>query len=323
MGLAGDEKMEHKFHDEEWKWYQLDDTETTKIVELAKQYSSLSLEEWKKDIDRRNTNFLKVDTSVREEEKVSGALVYQQNLGKKDDFEIFNFFITKTFFVTTGLNFSNEGMPVHSTLLKHMEYADNAIEGFAILLGEIMKRNLIKIDQFELRLNDLFWKVKEQNSTTILEEIYQCRHELLVAKHLMMPIREIKMSLDEAFGDSIVETMEYQRTCKRIDRGLMLIEGYEQEMDTLINLEEVVSSHRGNEIMKTLTVMTTLFTPVMAWGALWGMNFDHMPELKWKFGYLISLILIGGTTIALYMLLKKKGWFGDILKGKKRNTFFK
>lgn len=315
--------MEHDFHNKEWIWYQYDDTENTKINELVKENPSLSLEDWAQEIDERDTNYLKVDTSVREEEKILGALVYQQNLAEKEDFEIFNFLITEKFFVTKGLNFSNEGMPVHSTLLKHMEYADNAIEGFAILLGEIMKANLIKIDQFELRLNDLFWKVKEQNSTNILEEIYQCRHELLVAKHLMMPIREIKMSLDEAFGDSIVETMEYQRMCKRVDRGLMLIEGYEQEMDTLINLEEVVSSHRGNEIMKTLTVLTTLFTPVMAWGALWGMNFDHMPELKWKFGYLASLILIAGTTIALYMLLKKKGWFGDILKGKKRNTFFK
>lgn len=315
--------MEHNFHNKEWTWYQFDDTENIKMNELVTKYPSLSLEEWAKEIDERDTNFLKVDTSVRKEEKILGALVFQQNLAKKEDFEIFNFLITEKFFVTKGLNFSNVGMPIHSTLLKHMEYADNAIEGFAILLGEIMKGNLIKIDQFELRLNDLFWKVKEQNSTNILEEIYQCRHELLVAKHLMMPIREIKMSLDEAFGDSIVETMEYQRMCKRVDRGLMLIEGYEQEMDTLINLEEVVSSHRGNEIMKTLTVLTTLFTPVMAWGALWGMNFDHMPELKWKFGYLASLILIAGTTIALYMLLKKKGWFGDILKGKKRNTFFK
>ena len=91
----------------------------------------------------------------------------------------------------------------------------------------------------------------------------------------------------------------------------------------MINLEEVISSHRGNEIMKTLTVLTTIFTPIMALGALWGMNFKHMPELNWQYGYLIAMLLIIISTLLLYRYLKKKGWTGDLLKGKKQGSFLK
>jgi Mg2+ and Co2+ transporter CorA len=61
----------------------------------------------------------------------------------------------------------------------------------------------------------------------------------------------------------------------------------------------------------------------MAWGALWGMNFKFMPELEWKYGYLMSLILIIVSMIAIYLYLKMKGWMGDLLKSKKKGAFFK
>jgi magnesium transporter len=75
--------------------------------------------------------------------------------------------------------------------------------------------------------------------------------------------------------------------------------------------------------MKTLTVITTVFTPIMAFGALWGMNFKDMPELEWRFGYILSIALITISTLLLYGYLKIKGWTGDLLKSKKKGSFFK
>ena len=164
--------------------------------------------------------------------------------------------------------------------------------------------------------------MKEQNNREILERIYGNRHELLVWKNLVVPIVELKFIAEEAYGKSIHEQTEFSRVVTRVERIRMLLDEYQQAIDTMINLEEVVSTHRGNEIMKTLTVLTTLFTPVMAWGALWGMNFKFMPELKWKFGYAFAGFLIIGSTIMVYYYLKKKGWMGDILKVKKKNRFF-
>ncbi|HDR7002364.1 TPA: hypothetical protein QCW13_005022 [Bacillus cereus] len=57
-------------------------------------------------------------------------------------------------------------------------------------------------------------------------------------------------------------------------------------------LREVVSSHRRNEIMKALTVLTTMSTPLVVLGTLWDMNFKYIPELKWKYNYLIVILFI-------------------------------
>ncbi|RDF61940.1 magnesium transporter, partial [Acinetobacter baumannii] len=64
-------------------------------------------------------------------------------------------------------------------------------------------------------------------------------------------------------------------------------------------------------------IFTTLFTPITALGALWGMNFSVMPELNWKYGYVFSLLLIITSTVLIYLYLKKKGWTGDMLQERK------
>ncbi|MGE6964046.1 CorA family divalent cation transporter, partial [Bacillus thuringiensis] len=105
--------------------------------------------------------------------------------------------------------------------------------------------------------------------------------------------------------------------------GLLLTKEYQQELDTMIHLQEVVSSHRGNEIMKALTVLTAVSTPLTALGALWGMNFKHMPELEWQYGYVLALLSIILTTGGMHFYMRFKGWTGDLLRVKKKKSFFK
>lgn len=173
-----------------------------------------------------------------------------------------------------------------------MQEAQNPIEGFLILISHITSHFLRKIDAFELELHDLLWKIKKRNNVEILNRVAGADQELLVWKNLIIPIMEIRMALQEAFEEEVTEGKQYKLAKTRLDRAMFLIRAYEEEIDALLDFEGLVSSHRGNEIVKTLTVITTLFTPTMALGAIWGMNFEHMPELSWKYGYLFSDVLI-------------------------------
>lgn len=186
-----------------------------------------------------------------------------------------------------------------------------------------MNEMLYEIDQFEEELKTLIWSIRKRNGTSILEKIYMRRHELLVWKSLLIPINELKIGIEEIELNEVSRKEIFTLLVKRIERMTALLNEYEHELDSIINLEEVISSHRGNEIMKTLTVITILFTPIMALGALWGMNFKQMPELEWRYGYLLSVILIVISTLLLYGYLKFKGWTGDLLKGKKKDSYFK
>jgi magnesium transporter len=70
-----------------------------------------------------------------------------------------------------------------------------------------------------------------------------------------------------------------------------------------------MSSNRTGEVVKLLTMITVITTPLMMVGTWYGMNFKHMPELDWKYGYCAALVLTLLSTLATYWYFKKKRWF--------------
>lgn len=265
-------------------------------------------------------NILHTHTIENGKESLWGSLIYRQSAKSEDSREVFHFYLSQNILVTNKIDFEKDADAEKEEVLLQMESVSSSIEVMMIILGEMVASILHKIDSFEERLHDLLWAIKEKNNRKTLEEIENVRHEILLWKHLIMGFHEIKMAIEETFGKRVTEEVQYQRTAVRIARCVMLVNSYEDEVNNMVDIENVVANYRGNEIMKTLTVLTTLFTPVMAWGALWGMNFENMPELKWQLGYLGALLVIIITTFILYLYLKRKGWMGDILRSIGRNS---
>lgn len=309
----------HAFSGTAWEWLQLDEK---KDLEKKDELNAYTIHiPWVKHIHSSDTNSLQMETTNQDSLALWGSLIYVQEADKKEEKHLFHFFVKETTLLTTTLDFKLLPTTNQDDILAKMQNANNAIEGFMILLGEIISAFLHKIDQYEVRLKDLLWQVKENNDTKLLNKIAENRHEILVWKNFLIPFIEVKTGVVEAFGEKYTENIYFKRTHYRFERCENLVRAYEEEIRGLIDFEDVVSSFRGNEIMKTLTVMTVLFTPVMALGALWGMNFDDMPELKWKFGYAGALILILLSTLLVYWFLKAKGWTGDMLKSKKKQKY--
>lgn len=103
-----------------------------------------------------------------------------------------------------------------------------------------------------------------------------------------------------------------------MERMEVLFERYEKEIDTMISMDNAISGFRGNEIMKTLTIVTTVFTPVMAVGAIWGMNFENLPWIQTRLGFtgvMLGTLLI---TAGMYYWMYLKGWTGDLLNNQRQ-----
>ncbi|OIR60362.1 magnesium transporter [Bacillus sp. FMQ74] len=310
----------------DWFWYQMGPQERSKARDLIHFSHWPQCEKWFEN--NHHVNFLRVDTTETENEAVFGSIVYDQGLGEEKDHTVFHFYITRQYFFTINFDFSILREIKGKEVVRQMERADNAIEGFLILLGELMNAYLIGVDEFEVKLRKLRWQIKDDNSKSILNRVHLLRHELMIWKNLILSAKKIEMALKETFLPQNEGKKDYQRTHQKIDRGFTYISEFEGELNNLLHSEEVITSHRGNEIVKALTIFTTLFTPITALGALWGMNFSVMPELNWKYGYLFSLLLIVTSTVLIYLYLRKKGWTGDMLqerkkkrKSRKRRTF--
>lgn len=82
-----------------------------------------------------------------------------------------------------------------------------------------------------------------------------------------------------------------------------------RELESQVNLFFSVQGHRLNEVMKTLTIFSVIFIPLTFLVGIYGMNFENIPELKWRYGYFILMGLMVLITIVSVLIFKKKKWF--------------
>ncbi|MCF8365675.1 MAG: magnesium/cobalt transporter CorA [Bacteroidales bacterium] len=90
---------------------------------------------------------------------------------------------------------------------------------------------------------------------------------------------------------------------------LQNLEGYRETTTGLMELNMANNANRGNEVMKTLTIIATIFIPLTFFAGIYGMNFEYMPELtvKWAYPTLLLFMLVLG--LGMYFYMKKKNWF--------------
>ena len=101
---------------------------------------------------------------------------------------------------------------------------------------------------------------------------------------------------------------EFTDVFEHTERLTSLTRLYKELTDDLMNGYISVTSHRLNQVMKVLTVVTVIFLPLALLSSIYGMNFEYMPELKFEYAYLVLLSVMGVIVIALLLLFRKVRW---------------
>jgi magnesium transporter len=104
------------------------------------------------------------------------------------------------------------------------------------------------------------------------------------------------------------ERHEYVDVFEHTERLASLTTLYKELTDDMMNGYISVTSHRLNQIMKVLTIVTVIFLPLSLMVGIYGMNFDYMPELKTHNGYFILLGVMGTLVATLLLLFRKIRW---------------
>lgn len=95
------------------------------------------------------------------------------------------------------------------------------------------------------------------------------------------------------------------------DHLLYVVQNIDTCRETLSSLMDLYISNndlRMNDIMKRLTIVATIFIPLTFLVGVWGMNFEYMPELKWRYGYCFAWIVIVVVGVLTFLLLRTKRW---------------
>ncbi|MHA6480613.1 magnesium transporter CorA family protein [Paenibacillus sp. strain BS8-2] len=283
-------------------------------VELKRQFPECA--KWIDECASRRTNHILVDHSEEMGSILCGTLMMQIS-DDASDVQPFHFWLSKHRLITI---YDDIRLPLRLQQGSHTSKYDEchiAPEAFFIMISVLLDTFHGGLDGFERRLGELERTMRHRNRTGLLDVIFDRRYDLLHWSHLFIPIREVHSAAKEAFSHDLMDTEGFTRITHKLERIDALLKHYALEIDTLISMDDAISSFRGNDIMKTLTIFTVLFLPATVIGALWGMNFDTLPWRKQEWGFGVTVAGIALITVGIYFWLWRKGWTGDLLVKKR------
>ncbi len=180
-----------------------------------------------------------------------------------------------------------------------------------LILDKLVDNYFPTLYRIEDQMNDIESREKHENLQTLIEEVYDIRNDLLRLRRTVIPMRDLLYRIINS--DKIPGLREHAAYYTDIhDHLLKLTDMIESNREMTADLRDSynsIRSSRMNGIMKTLTVITTIFMPLTFIAGVYGMNFEHMPELHWRWGYFAVLGFMAACGVGMYVWFRKKGWF--------------
>ena len=173
------------------------------------------------------------------------------------------------------------------------------------------------VERYADLLDELEEEVAADPDPNSINRIHEIRNDLLLLRRSVRPHREAMNALVRDPHPLVSEETRfffrdcYDHTIQVID----LLEIYREMCADLRDYFLSIASNRMNEIMKVLTIISTIFIPLSFISGVYGMNFDtslpgNMPELEWRYGYVAVLGLMGSVAVGMLVFFWRRGWLG-------------
>lgn len=179
------------------------------------------------------------------------------------------------------------------------------------ILDKLVDEFMPILDNMDEEIEVLEDQVLEKPRPEVLERILKLKHSIMALRRIISPQREIinRLSRDDFpmidrqsriyyrdIYDHLVRIQDLSETIRDLVTGAM---------DIYLNS----TSLRLNEIMKALTIVSTIFLPLSFVAGIYGMNFEYLPEVKWPLGYLFFWAIVISMFVGMLTYFKKRKWF--------------
>ena len=185
--------------------------------------------------------------------------------------------------------------------------------GFVLyaLMDAVVDRYFPIIDAFEDELDTIEQRIFTKGAARdSIKRLYELKQRLTLLKHAVAPLLEGTGKLHGGRVPQIcVSTQEYFRdVVDHLSRINNTIDSIRDTIGTAIHVNLSMVTIEDGEVTKRLAAWAAIFAVCTAFAGLWGMNFEHMPELKWRYGYAAALALIASLCAYLYYRFRRAGW---------------
>jgi magnesium transporter len=178
------------------------------------------------------------------------------------------------------------------------------------ILDTIVDQTFSLLDSLDEMLESTEEELLTNPTSGTLVSIQRIKRELIYIRKSVSPLREMLATIMRS--DSILiqeKTNIYFRDV--YDHALRITESIESYRDMLSGLLDIYISsvsNKMNEVMKVLTIFASIFIPLTFIAGIYGMNFEYMPELKWKWAYPVLWVLFISIPVVLLIYFKNKKW---------------
>lgn len=183
-----------------------------------------------------------------------------------------------------------------------------------LLLDTIIDGYFPVVEHYEDRIEALEDMIISNPDRDTMQEIYDVRRELLALRRLIWPMRNVlHLLMRDHHGIVSDEVQIYFRdSYDHVIQILEIIEAYRELAASLMDVYMSTMGNKLNEIMKFLTVISTIFIPLTFIVGVYGMNFENMPELKGEWSYFMVWLVMLAVAGGLIFYFWRKGWFKPI-----------
>ncbi len=178
------------------------------------------------------------------------------------------------------------------------------------LIDAIVDNYFVITDWFDKELDQLEEKLYQSTEKSLLSEIQQSHATFNVMKRVVVPAREVIFAFYKS-ENNLIKKKTHLFIRDLMDHIVHISESLDQARDKTNGLMSIYISGTNqamNNIMKTLTIISTVFMALSLIAGIYGMNFNHMPELEWEYGYYATLGLMVLISVGLLIFFRKKKW---------------
>jgi len=241
------------------------------------------------------------------------AIRVQGDYADIDTVEV-NFFMGDNYLVTIV---HHEKLPPIEAVWERIEKDDRILQNGSdflahAILDSIVDDYLPVLDRLDDELETLEDLVLARPQTRLLERLLEIKHSLIFLRRVISPQREVlnRMSRDEYPMIDQQSRIYYRDIYDHLVRFQDLIESLRDVVGSGMDIYLNSTSLRLNEIMKALTVVSTIFLPLSFIAGVYGMNFvTQLPPYEWPFGIVIFWGICAAIATGMLLYFKRRGWF--------------
>jgi magnesium transporter len=178
------------------------------------------------------------------------------------------------------------------------------------LLDAVVDNYFAILEKFGDKIEAIETELLGDPRQATVQRIYQLKREMIFLHNAVWPLREVVSGLGKHESSLILEsTAPYLRDV--YDHAIHVIDSvdlYREMLSSMLDMYLSSVSNRLNEVMKVLTAISLIFMPLTFIAGVYGMNFKHMPELEWRYGYFFTLLAMFGIGVSMFLYFKRKKW---------------